>query len=84
MAGKAELALMKTPAIPRLELLGKQAFEQTDVKCETSGKCFFLLTISKKRFWTNFQVTLAWMFHKRKNLKLLLKTGCKKSVETVT
>ena len=75
-------APMKPPTIPRLELLGNLLLSRLTVSVENGLSK--VLQILKKYFWTDSQVTVAWILHKGRNLKPLLKTECKKSVETVT
>ena len=59
VAAKSRLALMKPPTVPRLELLGNLLLSRLMVNFEKALSK--VLQISKKYFWTDFQVTLAWI-----------------------
>ena len=81
VAAKSRLAPMKPPTIPRLELLGNLLLSRLMVSVEKALSK--ILQISKKYFWTDSQVTLAWISSQRKEFKTFVENRCKKSVETV-
>ena len=70
VAAESRLAPIKPPTIPRLEILGNLLLSRLMVSVENS--LYKLLQISKKYFWTDSQVTPAWISSQMKEFKIFV------------
>ena len=67
VAAKSRLAPMKPSTIPRLELLGNLLLSRLMVSVKNALSS--VLKISKEYFWTDSQITLAWISSQKKEFK---------------